>query len=170
MIEVNSRAIESKQSQLNAFNGRQSQTIALAATFCVATLPMNSQAQVQQTGVIRIEASGFDSGSGHAIAKLFLPGQNVRQHGHLETKADIRDGKASLAFPALPAGDYAVVVFHDSNDNGEIDHNLIGMPKEQLGFSNAFKLSLTSGLPTFDKLRFRHGTFDQSISIRVEGL
>jgi uncharacterized protein (DUF2141 family) len=170
MIEVKSSANESKHIQPNVSLRPQTQTIALAATLCMAAMPINSQGQDQQSGVIRIEASGFDNGSGHAIAKLFLPGQNVRQHGHLETNAEIRDGKASFAFPALPVGDYAVVVFHDSNDNGEIDHNLIGMPKEQLGFSNAFKLSLSSGLPTFDKLRFAHGTMDQSISIIVEGL
>lgn len=151
---------------------RASQTMAIATALGAAVVPVSShaQAQVLEAGALRIEATGFDDGSGHAIAKLFLPGQKVRQRGHLEAKADIRDGKAVMAFPALAPGDYAVVVFHDSNDNGEIDHNLIDIPKEQLGFSGAFKLSISSGLPTFDRLKFAHGASDQTIAIRVEGL
>lgn len=149
---------------------RQCQVIALAAAVSAAALPVATQAQIQETKGLRIEAKGFDDGSGHAVAKLFRPGQNVRQHGYLEVKADIRDGKAILTFPAIPPGDYAVVVFHDSNDNGEIDHRLIVFPKEQLGFSGAFKMTMTSGLPTFDKLKFTRGPSDQLIVIRMEGL
>lgn len=138
------------------------------AGLCSASLPTLSRAQ--DSGALNVEASGFNTESGHAIAKLFLPGQNVRQRGNFEVKANIRGGKASLAFPALPPGDYAVVVFHDANDNGIIDHNLIGIPNEELGFSNAFKLSWPSGLPTFNKLRFAHSESAQTITIRVEAL
>ena len=138
---------------------------AIAALCCIAASP--TLAQAQPWGALQLEDTGFKDGSGHAIAKLFLPGQNVRDRGHLEVKADIRDGKASLAFPALPPGDYAVVVFHDANDNDVIDHSLIGIPREVLGFSNGFALSWSSGLPTFDKLRFAHGDVVQTIDVRV---
>jgi uncharacterized protein (DUF2141 family) len=141
----------------------------LAATALYAAAPPTF-AQLRASADLNIEASGFNDESGHAIAKLFLPGQNVRQRGQFEIKADIRGGKASLALPALPPGEYAVVVFHDANDNGVIDHKLIGIPNEQLGFSNAFKLSLSSGLPTFEKLRFAHGESTQTIAIHVEAL
>ncbi len=36
----------------------------------------------------------------------------------------------------LPAGRYAVKLFHDSNDNGELDANMLGIPSEGYGFSN----------------------------------
>lgn len=36
----------------------------------------------------------------------------------------------------LPAGVYAVGVFHDVNANNRLDTNLFGIPKEQFGFSN----------------------------------
>lgn len=156
-------------SSVNAPKRYRMFAITLAATvFYSAALP--TLAQALGSADLNIEASGFNDESGHAIAKLFFPGQNVRQRGHLEIKADIQGGKASLAFLALPPGDYAVVVFHDANDNGIIDHNLIGIPNEELGFSNAFKLSLSSGLPTFNKLKFAHGESAQTIAIRVEAL
>jgi uncharacterized protein (DUF2141 family) len=115
-----------------------------------------------------IEALGFQSSAGHAIAKLFLPGDNVRRRGRQEVAATIVAGKATLVFPAVPAGDFAVVVFHDVNDNGTIDHNLLGIPSEALGFSNGFKLSLTSGVPTFDKLKFTRRNAPQTLSLAVK--
>jgi uncharacterized protein (DUF2141 family) len=36
----------------------------------------------------------------------------------------------------LPPGRYAVKLFHDVNNNGEMDSNLLGLPQEGYGFSN----------------------------------
>lgn len=36
----------------------------------------------------------------------------------------------------LPYGDYAIAVYHDKNENGELDSNILGIPKEAYGFSN----------------------------------
>jgi uncharacterized protein (DUF2141 family) len=155
--------------RVNAPKRYRMRAIAFAAT-ALYSAAVPTLAHTRGSADLNIEASGFNDESGHAIAKLFLPGQNVRQRGQLEIKADIRGGKASLAFPALPPGEYAVVVFHDANDNGVIDHKLIGIPSEELGFSNAFKLSFSSGLPTFEKLRFAHGESAQTIAIHVEAL
>lgn len=36
----------------------------------------------------------------------------------------------------LPPGNYAVKLFHDANQNGELDTNMVGLPTEGYGFSN----------------------------------
>lgn len=36
----------------------------------------------------------------------------------------------------IPVGEYAIAVFHDRNNNGEMDKNLLGIPTESFGFSN----------------------------------
>lgn len=36
----------------------------------------------------------------------------------------------------LPKGIYAVAVFHDENNNGKLDKNMIGFPKEGYGLSS----------------------------------
>ncbi|MEQ8580032.1 MAG: DUF2141 domain-containing protein [Balneola sp.] len=36
----------------------------------------------------------------------------------------------------LPYGEYAIAVYHDKNENGKIDTNFLGIPKEEYGFSN----------------------------------
>ena len=57
-------------------------------------------------------------------------------------------GTLRFAFPDLKPGRYAVAVYHDENDNGELDTNLLGMPTEGFGFSNDAKGF--AGPPDFD--------------------
>lgn len=36
----------------------------------------------------------------------------------------------------IPAGKYAISVYHDINSNGKLDENMLGIPKEPYGISN----------------------------------
>ena len=36
----------------------------------------------------------------------------------------------------LAFGEYAIAIYHDKNTNGKLDTNLLGIPKEDYGFSN----------------------------------
>lgn len=40
-----------------------------------------------------------------------------------------------ITFFDLPSGEYAVKAFHDENGNGDLDKNLLGLPKESYAFS-----------------------------------
>jgi uncharacterized protein (DUF2141 family) len=57
-------------------------------------------------------------------------------------------GTLRFAFPGLKPGRYAVAVYHDENDNGELDTNLLGIPTEGYGFSN--DATGFAGPPDFD--------------------
>ncbi|MTI20028.1 DUF2141 domain-containing protein, partial [Fulvivirga sp. RKSG066] len=52
----------------------------------------------------------------------------------------------------LRKGVYAVAIFQDTNNNGELDKNFIGLPKEGFGFSN--KSLGTFGPPSFEETKF----------------
>ncbi len=41
-----------------------------------------------------------------------------------------------VPFDSIPDGTYAISVFLDENDNGKLDTNSFGIPKEDYGFSN----------------------------------
>lgn len=114
-----------------------------------------------------VQSTGFENSSGHAIGKLFAAGDNVVGPGRWQLITTITEGKATFRFADVPPGNYAVVVFHDENDNGRIDHNWLRMPSEALGFSNGFVPSLLAGMPTFEKLQFVHTATEQQIDIRV---
>jgi outer membrane protein len=50
----------------------------------------------------------------------------------------------------IPAGEVAILVYVDSNKNGIIDKNFIGIPKEPLGISNNYR---PKGPPVFDSAK-----------------
>lgn len=123
------------------------------------------------TGVLVVRATGFDDARGHAVAKLYRPGENVlKPDSYRRATAAIQSGSAHLAFGDLPDATYALVVFHDSNNNGRIDHNALSLPDEQLGFSNGFRLGVFSGLPSFEKLQFRfvHAPGPAPVTLDIE--
>lgn len=41
-----------------------------------------------------------------------------------------------VTFSSIEPGQYAVKLYHDENGNGQLDTNMLGMPKEGYGFSN----------------------------------
>lgn len=80
-------------------------------------------------------------------------------------KSSVKDKKAKCSFSDLPAGQYAVVAFHDANSDGELDTNFIGMPKEGVGVSNNTKGSM--GPPDYDDARFDFGGTLKTLSIQL---
>ena len=142
--------------------------VVLLALFQTAPREIDDAAAARANAVaLHIVASGFQHASGHAIARLYRQGDNVTHAPWRQERADIHGQKAAFVFGELAFGDYAVVVVHDVNDNGEVDHNFIGFPVEPLGFSNGFKLGLFSGRPTFEKLRFSFSSKATTIDIPV---
>jgi uncharacterized protein (DUF2141 family) len=46
-----------------------------------------------------------------------------------------RDGETVVTIKGVPAGTWAVLAYQDENSNGELDRNLVGIPRENYGFS-----------------------------------
>ena len=51
----------------------------------------------------------------------------------------IANNSCSITFEDVPEGIYAVSYVHDENDNGKMDTNFVGIPKEDYGCSNNAK-------------------------------
>jgi uncharacterized protein (DUF2141 family) len=74
-------------------------------------------------------------------------------------------GVQSIVFTELPPRRYAVIVFHDENDNGRLDENGWGVPMEGYGFSNDAQGFL--GAPSFDAAAVTLEGRDRSIAISL---
>jgi uncharacterized protein (DUF2141 family) len=81
------------------------------------------------------------------------------------TKVKIKDKTASASFKVLKSGNYAVVVYHDENNNGKLDTNFIGIPKEGIGVSNNVMPKMSK--PKFEAAKFALAT-DKSLSINIK--
>jgi uncharacterized protein (DUF2141 family) len=65
----------------------------------------------------------------------------------------------------MPAGSYAISVFHDLNNNLELDTNFIGIPKEPYGFSGTMG---KFGPPKFDGAAVPLAPGENTISIELK--
>jgi uncharacterized protein (DUF2141 family) len=121
----------------------------------------------QQSGTLTVNAENFNNDTGKAVVSLFRKEDDIPKKHFLQTSATIKNGKATLTFENLPYGDYALILFHDENDNSTLDHKL-GFPNEPMCFSNNWKLSLFSGMPNFEKLRFEFGINTPGIMVKLK--
>lgn len=64
-------------------------------------------------------------------------------------KPGAHKGAMHVFFNDVPAGKYAIAVYHDENQNAKMDSNFMGIPKEGYGFSN--DAMGTFGPPSFEK-------------------
>jgi uncharacterized protein (DUF2141 family) len=97
---------------------------------------------------LELEIKGIRSEKGKIFFQLFDQEKNVLK----EIVADIQNGKSILRFPELKPGQYAFRYFHDENNNGKLDKNMLGVPREGFGFSNDPPIVI--GEPSFDKWLF----------------
>lgn len=80
-------------------------------------------------------------------------------------KATAATGDVSFSFKNLPAGEYAIMVFHDVNGNGELDTNLFGMPSEPWGGSLQGKQLF--GPPQWEDARFELSDSGLSLTVKL---
>lgn len=80
--------------------------------------------------------------------------------------AVVRGSEAKAVFDNLPAGTYAVAVYHDEDGDGELDTNFLGIPSEGVGVSRNAKGSF--GPPSFKDAKFVVQASAVSLSITMK--
>lgn len=89
--------------------------------------------------------------------------------GSMQLSARItKAGDVVIDLRHLPDGSYAISAFLDTNANGELDRNLVGMPTEPYGFSNNARGAF--GPPSFQSAMFalEAGTINTPQLIRLK--
>ena len=128
--------------------------IALAA--CGKGVPPEQTIRLDKgTSSLRIEVAGVRSSNGTVACSLHIagdnfPGPSAIIGGGVESSAST--GSMSCNWDELPAGTYAISVFHDENGNGELDTSIVGAPVEGYGVTN--NITYPMGPPKFDESKF----------------
>ena len=128
------------------------------------------EAQTTGTANLTVLVTGARNAKGKIRVALFRGSKgfpnDASQAVHTQA-ADIdpQTLSAQVVFADLPAGVYAVSVFHDENMNEKLDKNFMGVPKEGYGASNNPKKKM--GPPNFDETKFQLGVADQSVGIKL---
>lgn len=75
----------------------------------------------------------------------------------------VENGTQSIVFTDVPHGEYAVSVFQDLDDSGDLSMKTFGPPKEPYGFSNNVRGKI--GPPSFENAKI---SFAGSLEIEIE--
>ena len=78
-------------------------------------------------------------------------------------EAKIVDGKSTVVFENVLAGEYAILCYHDKNNNDKMDFQPNGMPLESYGASNNV---MNFGPPRFDDAKFK--VSDKKVSLEIK--
>jgi uncharacterized protein (DUF2141 family) len=129
------------------------------AMLCLGCVCMAGSAD-DVSGRIVVTIVGFESDKGQIMVALWDEPDRfpTGEHHVAALRAVIKDGTAQVEFADVAPGEYALSVFHDENDNGELDTGFMGIPREPIGASNDARGRF--GPPRFDDARF---DVDQSV-------
>ena len=114
--------------------------------------PVEADDSPKQFDII-VRVSDGEPPTGTLEISLFNSAEFFLQNPYLQTSGPINeDGSYHARFGKVPPGEYAVVVVHDENDNGELDTGFLGFGGETYAFSNDVKPLF--GRPSFDEVKF----------------
>lgn len=116
---------------------------------------------------LHISVENLEKNSGTVLIALYnskASFNNIREVFR-EGRVKVTDLKAAFTFDDIPAGEYAISLFHDINDNEMLDKSSVGIPAEPFGFSNNAKGSF--GPPPFRKAKFTYDGNLLDMAIKV---
>jgi uncharacterized protein (DUF2141 family) len=148
-----------------------------AAFFALTGISLGANAQSYD---LTVQVSGLRNYSGHLVLALWTNSQDTARFpdaGKVQYR-DERSGDLACDFPnvsicrrvldslqslavsytfkSVPAGDYAVFVFHDENSNGILDTGLFKRPLEARGYSGVLPEDVS---PLVAKIKFDQARF-----------
>ena len=131
------------------------------------TIAISLNAQSTGTNSITVHIKGVKNDHGVMRAFLFNSEDGFLKRSFMTRTAKFHGkGELSIVFDSLPKGDYAVNVYHDRNNNNELDSNWMRIPKEPYGFSNNVRGKM--GPPKFEEAKFPLNTNQQLITINLK--
>lgn len=117
--------------------------------------------------VLELKVTDLKNARGKVLVSLFTDEASFLKSPYKTLAVDISEAKeVRVRFDGLAAGSYALAVFHDKNDNGELDTNFLGIPKEGYGWSNNPKPTFRAA--RYDECMFTIASASETVSLEIE--
>jgi len=116
---------------------------------------------------LSIELAGVRSEAGNLMIAVFDSADTFQKDGQEAAAFRVRARARAqrIVLVGLPAGSYAIAVFHDENGNEKLDTNMVGIPTEGNGFSNGAVGNF--GPPKFDAAKLVLGASPTHASVTL---
>ena len=110
-----------------------------------ATLVLMLAAAGASAATLTVVVEGAQGRQGAVRAAMF---RDTAVRADIAVLDSVSGNSVTFVYPDLPAGRYALSVFHDVNNDGKLGTNPAGIPVEPYGFSRDAKGRF--GAPSFD--------------------
>lgn len=143
----------------------------LALSILLIGVPFpTARAQMKDTLSLTTRVTGARNTKGKIIISLFrdaegFPGDASRIVRQQMVDVEPATMSGQVTFKDLPQGTFAVSVLHDENENGKMDKNFLGIPREGYGTSNNPGKKMRA--PRFDEAKFELSETGQVVEIRL---
>lgn len=112
---------------------------------------------------ITITVTNATSNKGKISYALFTK-DNFRGKPLQAISSKIKENKSVAVFKNVPTGEYAIICFHDKNNNDKMDFEPNGMPIEDYGVSN--NAMNRFGPPEYEQAKFK--VTDKNVSLKIK--
>jgi len=117
-----------------------------------------------QNGTLIITIKNIQAIEGNLVIGIYDKKEDFPIDGRQFKLATLKVAASEMTYSVdLPSQkEYGVAIFHDRDEDGNIDKNWYGAPTELYGFSNNIRPTFSA--PSFEQVKFR---LDQSKSIEI---
>jgi uncharacterized protein (DUF2141 family) len=133
----------------------------LVASLVTAVVFISNTISAQEKISITTTVVNVTSDEGKVSFALYDK-ENFRMKPLQAVSSEIKDGKSVVTFTDITSGEYAIICFHDKNENNKMDFAPNGMPLENYGASNNV---INFGPPNYEDAKFV--VADKSVRLEI---
>jgi len=120
-------------------------------------------AQTSESYTLTLNFEITKDNKGQILFAMYDDAESHMEDTYKTSSIKVENNKASIVIKDIKSGYYSFSYFHDLNSDGELNTNLVGIPKEPYGFSNGEKGRL--GPPDFEDCKIK---IDSDISLEID--
>lgn len=106
--------------------------LSLLLSFALTASLASAEAQIP----LKITVEDVHSAEGEIVISVYRPQDDFPRRGSYKSWRIKAEAPVTEKMIELPAGRYAIAVYHDEDANGHVNKNFIGIPREGVGISN----------------------------------
>lgn len=128
------------------------QQVILALALLISSMIFAQTATNKSEEGISVTVSAVNALSDKGIVNFaFYNEENFMKQPIYSKSASVENRKSTVVFENVPQGNYAIICFHDENENNRMDFDENRMPIESYGLSNN---KMNFGPPEFQSAKF----------------
>lgn len=120
----------------------------------------------QDLATLTVRVSNIPNDKGKVCLAVFTSKEDFLSKNYRFLELPAQTGDLEFVLDSLPLQAYALMAYHDENDNNTVDSYFFGLPKENYGFSKNARSAF--GPPSFEDAKFMLDKSQKLVTFKVQ--